>query len=155
MLNEQDPNILSAQVPAAVKAVAAPNAPSFPNTLTGLVSSINYLISLTCPQVRFGWQTNFWGTVTPSNNLPAGTSSLMKVIDQIGIDQGRVRLIKEATTNATYIKKCGVLSYGAHTIQSFIILLFSCIVTLDDNLQQAFANISITHCHLDVHLEVH
>lgn len=115
MQNEQDPTKLVAQVADAIKAVA-PTAPVFPNTVTGLVSAVNYLISTTCPQVRFGWQTNLWGSVSPSNNLPAGTTSLMKVTDQLGIDQGRLRLIKEATTNATYIKKCGVLTYGAHFV---------------------------------------
>lgn len=85
--------------------------PDFPDTVTGLVQAINYLIGREAPNAVFGWQFNLWASLTDGSGIPA--TGLMRITDSLGIAAGRARVRLEADRIAAYYMAAGVLSYGA------------------------------------------
>lgn len=86
--------------------------PAFDNTITGLVSSINYIINREMPQATFGWQFNTWGFKeegTPSQGL-------MHATEYMGWEKGREFIQYGARKTAEYYMNAGILSYGADFI---------------------------------------
>ena len=105
------------QITAAVHAaydrgiLVAGTDPAFPDTVTGLVQAINYLISREAPNAVFGWQFNLWASLTDGSGIPA--TGLMRITDSLGIGAGRARIQLEADRIAAYYMAAGVLSHGA------------------------------------------
>ena len=85
--------------------------PDFPNTLEGLVKSINYIISTKYPGAVFGWQFNTWSY---SNGVPA--QGLMHATETMGMSAGREFIRNAAVATANYYMSAGILSYGADFI---------------------------------------
>ncbi|MBR3646138.1 MAG: hypothetical protein IKN54_06940, partial [Lachnospiraceae bacterium] len=85
--------------------------PDFPNTLEGLVKSINYIISTKYPTSIFGWQFNTWSY---SKNVPG--AGLMHATETMGFDAGRSFIRNAAIETANYYINAGILSYGADFI---------------------------------------
>ncbi|MFN4257861.1 MAG: cellulose binding domain-containing protein [Gemmataceae bacterium] len=85
--------------------------PLFPNTVQGLVTSINYTISKYAPNVTFGWQVNLWASPGITTSIPA--TGLMRLTDTLGIEAGRQAIANEAALIAEYYVAAGVLTYGA------------------------------------------
>jgi len=85
--------------------------PAFPDTVTGLVQAINYLISREAPDAVFGWQFNLWASLTDGSGIPA--TGLMRITDSLGLAAGRARIQLEAERIAAYYMAAGVLSHGA------------------------------------------
>jgi len=88
--------------------------PAFPDTLVGLVSSINYMISRYAPNAYFGWQFNLWASTGITVAIPA--SGIMHLTDTMGISQGRAAIAAEAKEIAKYYLEAGITSYGAKFI---------------------------------------
>lgn len=88
--------------------------PHFPDTLTGLVQAVNYLIAQGAPHAVFGWQFNLWASLTSGSGIPA--SGLMRITDSLGLAAGRARIALEAERIADYYLAAGVASYGAHFV---------------------------------------
>ena len=84
--------------------------PDFPNTLEGLVKSINYIISTRYPSATFGWQFNTWGF----RNAPS--KGLMHATESMGIEAGREFIRQAATETAQFYMSAGILEYGADFI---------------------------------------
>jgi hypothetical protein len=65
-LSGRQPHEITAQVSAAYAAgvLDASVDPAFPDTLTGLVRAINYLIARDAPNAAFGWPFNLWASLT-------------------------------------------------------------------------------------------
>lgn len=85
--------------------------PIFPNTLEGLVKSINYTIHKYAPSVYFGWQFNLWASTGITVPIPA--SGIMHLTDTMGMDKGRTAIAAEAREIANYYIEAGITSYGA------------------------------------------
>lgn len=85
--------------------------PDFPNTLVGIVESINYIISTKYPSANFGWQFNTWSY---SNGVPA--QGLMHATETLGFANGRNFIKNAAEKTAEYYMDAGILSYGADFI---------------------------------------
>ncbi len=92
--------------------------PVYPDTLPGLVATINHIIKRDAPQVRFGWQFNVWASLDGSVNAPNAPKSLMKVTDgdQQGWTNGRKTIYDNAVRIAAFYKAAGVTTEGAHFI---------------------------------------
>lgn len=105
-------NIAAAGVAAAYTSGVLDSAtdPVFPNTLAGVVQSINYTIRKYYPSARFGWQFNTWGY----NGAPG--QGLMHATETMGQASGRAFIQKAAETTANYYLSAGILSYGADFI---------------------------------------
>jgi hypothetical protein len=88
--------------------------PAFPDTLTGLVQAVNYLISQRAPNAVFGWQFNLWASLTDGSGIPA--TGLMRITDSLGVSAGRARIALEAQRVTDYYLAAGVASYGAHFV---------------------------------------
>lgn len=84
--------------------------PDFPNTLEGLVKSINYIISIKYPSAIFGWQFNTWGY----SNAPS--QGLMHATETMGLEEGREFIRQAAIATAQYYRSAGILEYGADFI---------------------------------------
>lgn len=84
--------------------------PIFPDTLEGLVKSINYLCKKICPNIKIGWQINVWSSSYSGKNIPG--QSLMKVSDILGIQQGKNFIFKEAVEIANFYKLCGITNFA-------------------------------------------
>ncbi|SHI61607.1 hypothetical protein SAMN02745163_00491 [Clostridium cavendishii DSM 21758] len=85
--------------------------PDFPNTVQGLVQSINYITDKYYKQAYFGWQFNIWsysGTVVPRG--------LMHSTEFNGWENGREEIKKVAKITADYYIDAGVRTYGADFI---------------------------------------
>lgn len=85
--------------------------PAFPNTVTGLVQSINYIINKTAPNAIFGWQFNTWGY---SKDVPG--QGLMHATEILGYTAGRAFIQNAAKETALYYMEAGITSYGADFI---------------------------------------
>lgn len=85
--------------------------PDFPNTLEGIVKSINYIISTKYPTAQFGWQFNTWSY---SNGVPG--AGLMHATETMGFESGRAFIKNAAIETANYYMSAGILSYGADFI---------------------------------------
>lgn len=85
--------------------------PDFPNTLEGIVKSINYIINKKYPTANFGWQFNTWSY---SNGVPS--QGLMHATETMGFDSGRTFIKNAAVETAEYYMSAGILSYGADFI---------------------------------------
>lgn len=86
--------------------------PVFDNTVTGLIESINYVISKYGKNVTFGWQFNTWGYSEP------GTPGigLMHATETMGYAAGREFIKTGAIETAKYYMEAGILSNGADFI---------------------------------------
>ena len=87
--------------------------PSFPDTIAGLVQSINYLISKTSPQVYFGWQINLWASPAGGWSTPVPVTGIIRLTDSLGVAAGRPRIQTEAAAITSYYVQAGVTSNGA------------------------------------------
>lgn len=97
--------------------------PDFPNTLNGLVSSINYIIRRDLPEAIFGWQINVWAN--PAGNTEgckSATDSLMKSTDDTNCSFTKARegITGNAEGVATYYQSAGIASAGGLTSPNFI-----------------------------------
>lgn len=80
--------------------------PSFPDTLTGLVQSINYTLRKYTSKAFLGWQLNLWAAPgAPSNGIIHST-------EVYGFEAGKLRIQENARANANFARKAGV-QYGA------------------------------------------
>ncbi|MGL5152930.1 MAG: dockerin type I domain-containing protein [Clostridium sp.] len=86
--------------------------PDFPNTVEGLVKSINYIINKYAPQSTFGWQFNTWSYA--GQGVPG--TGLMHATETMGFDKGRAFIKDAARITAEYYMAAGVTSYGADFI---------------------------------------
>jgi chitodextrinase len=78
--------------------------PDFPNTLTGLVQSINYTLRKYTPKAFLGWQLNLWAAPgAPSNGI-------MHATEVYGFETGKLRIQDNARANAGFAQKAGVQS---------------------------------------------
>ena len=92
--------------------------PIYPDTLAGLVSTINHIIKRDAPQVKFGWQFNVWASLDGTVNAPNAPKSLMKVTDtdQQGWAAGRQTIYNNAMRIAAYYKAANITTEGASFI---------------------------------------
>ena len=89
------------------------NDPSFPNTVEGLVSAINYTINKYYPAAYYGWQFNIW-SYAGNGDVPG--QGLLHKTEYIGQEEG-IKFIKNAARiTAEYYKAAGVDRYGADFI---------------------------------------
>lgn len=109
------PSQLTAATQAAYDAgVLVPGTdPAFPNTLSGLVQAINYLVAKTSPQVRFGWQINLWASPPGGYVTAVPGNGLMHKTDSLGIVAGRPLIRAESNAIVQYYVDAGIASYGA------------------------------------------
>ncbi len=87
--------------------------PPFPNTVKGLVESINYIIQRDAPNALFGWQMNLWASPAGGFTTPIPGRGLIHLTDTLGIDEGRTRIAHEAAAITDYYLDAGVASHGA------------------------------------------
>lgn len=91
--------------------------PDFPNTIEGLVKSINYVIDRDVKNAQFGWKVNLWASPTGHGGTgylhTPGKYGLVRISDDQDYQVGRQQLFEEATAIADYYIEAGVLSYGA------------------------------------------
>lgn len=87
--------------------------PDFPDTVQGVVRSINYIISKYAPQAYFGWQMNLWASPAGGWTTPIPGNGLMHKTDSIGVAVGRPLIYNEARAITQYYLNAGVTSYGA------------------------------------------
>lgn len=113
--NSNDPTTTLAFADAAYAAgvLKAGVDPVFPNTVTGLVQTINYVISKNLPTAWFGWQINLWASPANGWTTPTGSKGIIHLTDTQGVAAGRASIVKEATAMANYYMKAGVTSNGA------------------------------------------
>lgn len=84
--------------------------PVFPNTNTGLIQAINYIIHKKCPKVEFGWQINAWSNPV---SIPGGIG-ICKSSDFIeNFEEAKAFIKKTAEDTARYYLEGGIESYGA------------------------------------------
>lgn len=86
--------------------------PEFPNTVTGLCESINYIINKSNLNITFGWQFNTWGYA--KQGVPG--QGLMHATEYMGYTEGREFIKNAAIETAKYYMEAGILSYGADFI---------------------------------------
>ncbi|MET0400931.1 MAG: hypothetical protein ABW123_00955 [Cystobacter sp.] len=79
--------------------------PAFPDTLTGLVQSINYTLRKYTPKAFLGWQLNLWAA--PG----APSTGIMHATEVWGFEAGKTRIQENARANAGFALKAGV-KYG-------------------------------------------
>ncbi len=87
--------------------------PEFPNTVTGYVQAVNYLLSKNLPKAYFGWEFALWGHPANGWTVPSGTLGLMHLTDTMGVAAGRAAIAREAAAETDFYLKAGVASYGA------------------------------------------
>ncbi|MEO8670427.1 MAG: cellulose binding domain-containing protein [Tahibacter sp.] len=108
-----------ATLPAATQAAYSSGAlvsgtdPLFPNTLTGLVSAINYLVAKLSPQVVLGWQMNLWASPPGGFTTAVPGNGLMHKTDSVGVVAGRPLIRAEAAAITRYYVEAGIAGYGA------------------------------------------
>ncbi|MGG7177775.1 dockerin type I domain-containing protein [Clostridium paraputrificum] len=86
--------------------------PEFPNTIEGIVKSINYIINKNTTKANFGWQFNTWGYT----EVGVPSQGLMHATETMGWDKGREFIKRAAKATAEYYMEAGILSYGADFI---------------------------------------
>lgn len=107
----KQPNEITALVSAAYSSGVLTSGvdPDFPNTVEGLVKSVNYIVSKYYPQAYYGWQFNLWaydGHDVPNNGILHKTET-MGVTDGLNFIRSKAQLITD------YYVSAGVKSYGA------------------------------------------
>ncbi|GMQ58541.1 hypothetical protein AN1V17_29360 [Vallitalea sediminicola] len=107
----KQPNQITAQVSAAYNSGVLTNGvdPDFPNTVEGLVKSINYIVNKYYPQAHYGWQFNLWaydGHDVPNNGILHKTET-MGLTDGLNFIRSKAQLITD------YYVSAGVKTYGA------------------------------------------
>jgi hypothetical protein len=114
----QAPSAIAAATHAAYDSgvLSAGVDPTFPNTIAGLVSAINYTIAKLSPQVQFGWQINLWASPPGGWTTPVPNTGLIHLTESSGIAVGRSQIAAEAAAIAKYYIQAGILSYGASCV---------------------------------------
>ena len=87
--------------------------PAFPNTITGYVRSVNYILHKYLPNAYFGWETALWGHPAQGFTVASPGNGIIHLTDTVGVDVGRPEIYREAAATADYYIKAGVTSYGA------------------------------------------
>ena len=87
--------------------------PAFPNTITGYVQSVNYIIHKYLPNAYFGWETALWGHPAQGFTVASPGNGIIHLTDAAGVDAGRPEIQREAAATADYYIHAGVTSYGA------------------------------------------
>ena len=87
--------------------------PAFPNTITGYVQSVNYILHKYLPTAYFGWETALWGHPAQGFTVASPGNGIIHLTDTAGVDAGRPEIYKEAAATADYYIRAGVTSYGA------------------------------------------
>ncbi|WP_113672903.1 hypothetical protein [Vallitalea guaymasensis] len=110
----KQPNEITALVSAAYSSGVLTSGvdPDFPNTVEGLVKSVNYIVSKYYPQAYYGWQFNLWaydGHDVPNNGILHKTET-MGVTDGLNFIRSKAQLITD------YYVSAGVKSYGANFV---------------------------------------
>jgi len=106
---------LSARTDAAYSSgVLGAGDPAFPNTITGLVSAINYATKKYAPSAYFGWQVNLWASPGVTTSIPG--NGIIRKTDTEGISAGRAGIASEARAIADYYVRAGIKSQGAHFV---------------------------------------
>jgi hypothetical protein len=85
--------------------------PVFPDSVTGLVQSINYVIDKYLPNAYFGWQFNLWASPGITVEIPG--SGLIRLTDSLGWEDGRAAIAAETEVIADYYLDAGVATNGA------------------------------------------
>jgi hypothetical protein len=87
--------------------------PVFPNSIKGLVETINYTIRKYTPQVYFGWQVNLWASPAGGWTTSIPGQGLIRKTDEIGVAAGRPLIYREAAAITRYYLDAGVATHGA------------------------------------------
>lgn len=109
----------AAQIPAQVGAAYTAGVlqagidPTFPNTVQGVVQSINYIIARDAPQAFFGWQMNLWSSPAGGWTAPVPGKGIVHLTDTGDFATGRAKVYTEAKAITQYYLNAGVASYGA------------------------------------------
>ena len=90
--------------------------PDFPNTITGLVQSINYIIDRDIKHAQFGWKINLWASPTGGYVHSPGSNGIVRLSDGQEMLTARAQLFAETTAIADYYIKAGILSYNANIV---------------------------------------
>jgi len=121
--NSHDPTTLMAQTNAAydvgvLKTTGTSPDPLFPDTMRGMIESINYTIKKHSPVSKIAWQFNLWA-FPPGGwnaNSKVGVNGLIRITDTAGMTAGRQIVWDEGTSVADYYMSCGILSHGAELV---------------------------------------
>lgn len=88
--------------------------PAFPDTITGLVGAMNYLISSRCPQCYFGWQMNLWASPAGGWTTAIPAKGIVRLTDGAADwTEARGRIRAEAAAIASFYAAAGVATHGA------------------------------------------
>ncbi len=106
---------ISAQTSAAYDAGVLKRGvdPAFPNTVQGVVQSINYILARDAPQAFFGWQMNLWASPAGGWTTPVPGKGIVHLTDTGDFATGRAKVYAEARAITRYYLNAGVTSYGA------------------------------------------
>ena len=90
--------------------------PDFPNTVTGYVQAVNYLIHKTLPAAHFGWDID--GTAIPAGGYTIApvASGLVHLTDSLGLTNGRPAIAAETRALANFIVTAGATSNSAEFV---------------------------------------
>ncbi|MEG0297575.1 MAG: hypothetical protein RR486_15915 [Clostridium sp.] len=86
--------------------------PTFDNSVTGLVTCINYIVNKYYPEAYNGWQFNTWAF--ENGEIPG--QGLMHLTEKNGWETGRQQIKDAATETANYYLESGINSYNAEFI---------------------------------------
>lgn len=87
--------------------------PRFPDTLRGLVETVNHTISTRCAQCFFGWQMNLWASPAGGWRTPIPAKGIIHVTDEAGMAAGREKVRAEAGAIASFYAEAGIATHGA------------------------------------------
>ncbi len=107
--NAVDPTKFAVSVDAAYTAGVLVHGtdPEFPDTVTGYVQAVNYLIHKTLPGAYFGWELDSSASTTPV------AKGLEHLTDTLGLTNGRPAIAAEARVIANFGVAAGVTSTNA------------------------------------------
>jgi hypothetical protein len=112
--NNNDPNVMMAKANAAHSSgVLGASDPVFPDTVRGLVETINYIISTKAPYVQFGWQLNLWASPPGGYTTPISGKGVIHLTDTLGLNSGRQAIYNEASALTQYYINAGIATHGA------------------------------------------
>ncbi len=119
--NNENPNTLVARTDAAYQTGVLSTAsgdPVFPNTLRGLIESVNYTLQKHALNSHVGWQFNLWAF--PAGGWDSASQitgkGLIRITDTKGYPAGRDIVFSEGQLVADYYASCGILTHGADFI---------------------------------------
>ena len=119
--NNRNPNTLVARTDAAYQTGVLNTAsgdPLFPNTMRGLIESVNYTLKKLSNKSHIGWQFNLWAF--PAGGWDASSQitgkGLIRITDTKGYTTGRDIINREGQLVADYYTSCGILAQGADYI---------------------------------------